>query len=192
MTFVALDHPKTWPRRAGDLLTRHAGVLCQRAEFERKRYAGLGSGTSEREATSAVNPFEQRYREILAELGRIFAGHLIVAFHCTRLTEDEISLVNARGLRCLTDELMAEKLARRIQAGDLSRGLAEELAHRCRSRTADAGSLRRGRIWGVLGQSALQDEQGLSNALRYWGGECVLSLVDRREVPLASIGIACV
>lgn len=187
-----VDDLKTWPPQVVHILEQHLALLKAHAEFEAKRYAALGSGASERELVAQVNPFDAARNELLAKIGTLTRDGDVIAYHCTRLTPDESAGVRERGLLALSHATAASRLLVRVGAGDLSHGDAERLKARLLGRARAAQSDRVGKIWAVSTADALQDEIGLGNPLRYWGGEGFLDLDDVDRDLLARIGSACI
>jgi hypothetical protein len=189
---LRVDDLETWPPQVVHILEQHFTLLQDHAEFEAKRYAALGSGISERELVAQSNPFEAARNELLSEIETLTRDEHVIAYHCTRLTPDELAGVSERGLLALSHTIAASRLLARVGAGDLSHRDADRLMARLLGRARAAQSDRVGKIWAVSTADALQDEIGLGNPLRYWGGEGFLDLDDIDRDLLARIGSACI
>src|SRR5690606_3500829 len=103
-------------------------------------------------------------------------GHKLLCCHCTRLTPDEVEDVRRNGLRPLSQELCELKLRQRVTAGDFTESQARWMLKTYLGRRSDS-DCREGRIWAVLGRSALRDEDGLGSPLAWWGGEAMLDQI---------------
>ena len=171
MVTIAIDEPSTWPGAVRVLL---AWAL---PPFQHRR---LSNGS--------VDP--SLVAQYARELDQLVANEFIVAYHCTRLTRDEIAVINQEGLRCHDDDAVRERFAVRVQADDLSAAQAERLLSRRRVR-AESGA-HDGKLWATLSQHALTEEQGFCNPLMFWGGEAILELNDDIHSRLATIGTACI
>lgn len=187
---VVLDDLRTWPQPLAALLDRHLSVMKQYAEFNEHRYDGLRHGVSQRELQAMHNPFSDARAALHRDVKRILENAIVVAYHCTRLTVDELEGVQREGLRRLDRTAMHQKIANRAHAGDLSREQAAKLLQRLETRVEEG--VRRGTLWAVLSEVALMDEDGLSQPLRYWGGEVVLCRSDGDAEHLRTIGTACI
>jgi len=129
---------------------------------------------------------------LFAEIDTCVHDDNLLAYHCTRLADDELAGVRERGLLGLNEATATERLALRVAVGDLAPGDAARLLGRLRSRTAATPEQRIGKIWGVPSPRALSDEDGLGNPLRYWGGEAFLSLDEPDLESLSRLGTACI
>lgn len=189
---LELDDPETWPPLVLPLLQENLGLLKEHAAFEQHRYVLLGSGPTEGELAMRPNPFEEARNSLFGEIDQCCRDDNLLAYHCTRLTDDEVAAVREHGLRCLNDAAVAQRLAQRVAAGDLAPEDVERLLGRMRSCTAETPHERIGKIWAVPSPRALSDEDGLGNPLRYWGGEALLSLDGSDLGKLATLGTACI
>jgi len=191
LTPIALDEPNTWPSAVRALLAEGAEVLRAHAVFESTRYTA-NPKRSERDAQAVQNPFEAGRKQLLDRIDQALADSSILAYHCTRFTEDELQAVRTQGLIALNAEGMFERLARRVQAGDLAQADATRMLERFKTTTADHPETRLKKVWAAPSKGALLDEGGLATPLTYWGGEAILSLTHPDRHVLAGIGTACI
>lgn len=189
-TLLELDTPETWSSPLVHLLKKNLRLLQDHVGFERDRYARLGTGLSKRELALNTNPFEEARRSLFSRIDACVRGKGLRAYHCTRLTHDELAGMRQDGMHCLGDASTAERLARRVAQGDLTQGSATRLLMRLRSRAIDSPTARVGKIWAVASPRALSDEDGLIQPLRYWGGEAIFVFGDSDCEKLANIGTA--
>jgi len=172
MPTIALDEPETWPDSVKRVLDRV--LQDQQCQLPSDR-----SGS----------PFlVERY---VAEVEQLIDGYFVVAYHCTRLTQDEIRSVKFQGLRTLDEECVRKRVAARVEGHELSYNQAECLLSRCRRRVNSYPGCG-GHLWAVLSRDALTDEHGLGSPFRYWGGEIMLDFSDDVCSTLANIGTACI
>ena len=127
---------------------------------------------------------------VVDDVHRLLLGRKVVGWHCTRLTADEATDILENGLRALSYQHTRKRLSERVAAGELSNSEATFLLRRVERRAED--EWRGGRIWAVLSRDALDDERGLENSFRYWGGEVLLALDDWTSEALARIGSSCI
>jgi hypothetical protein len=187
---VALDDLSTWPSRLSKLLKDNRATLAAYAEFEEHRYDGLRRGESQRQHSAAQNPLSDERAAVHEEATRILAERNILAWHCTRFTEDEIEMVQREGLRCLDRSATRQRIALRGKAGDLSAEEVTRLIERLDGRVDE--ELRGGKLWAVLSEAALTDETGLSQPLLHWGGEVLLTYENGASDRLRELGTACI
>lgn len=185
---LMLDEVDTWPDALRSLLAQRLAVLREYEEFERKRYADRGHGRTERELRADRNPHVAARRWTLQAIQSLIAPESVIAYHCTRLTLDEIVAIREAGIHPLSAASLRRRLDARVAVGDLSRDDVEELFSKCEQVARQ--DMRADTIWGVLGKSALEDEDGLGNPLRFWGGEVLLQQDHRHR--LSRIGTACI
>ncbi len=148
-----------------------------------------------------INPPKNKYREdydvLVERLEDFLTPHRLVAFHCTRLTQDEIGGIKKNGLQLLTPALVKKKLDECHAAGHLS---DRDHAYLTGSKSVadnvnDVHAHRTGMIWFCPNRSTLQDYSGVYRLFRSWGGEAVYCghEDDMRIAPvLASIGTPCI
>ncbi len=160
---IALDHEDTWPEPVRHLLEDSLAQL-KAFEFEREESDASSS------LAPRLNPHSSARRIVVAQVNEMTRDSALVGYHCTRLHEDEIADVIARGLRPQSTEFATEQIRRRQRAGDLSEDLAERLLA---GNLAKLQKQRNGQIWFVFSESLLRSESGLFALLSPWGGEAL-------------------
>jgi hypothetical protein len=107
------------------------------------------------------------------EFHSLFGARRLLAFHSTSLFDHEIDEVREDGLRLLSAELVAEKIARAHLRGAISTGQRDHcLARNVYAIDNTAG--REGRICLVVGRSIFDGHGGgLTPFLGGWGGEAM-------------------
>ena len=117
-------------------------------------------------------------------------GQLIVAYHCTRLTEREVGNVVSGGLECLDDNMLTGKVDAAVAAGEVAPELAEEIL---RSHLGNCAN-RRGAIafFGVRHQlRSTRRRSYYRYLLGEWGGEAIAFPLESTEYQemLRQIGV---
>lgn len=131
-----------------------------------------------------------RAQEVAAKVHALVEDREIIGYHCTRLTDDEVARVTAEGLRPLTEELRRSRVQRRVEAGDLSPEMADQILN---SGITGDGLHR-------LGYSCFFFTREVGEwcwkFFRYWGGESIYvpHMCSDNEVKnrLISIGAPCI
>jgi hypothetical protein len=186
---IDFDNPDTWPPKIVALLDENTQLLRDHAAFEAGRYRRLGpGGPSERELAAIPNPTGTSRSLLLFEIESCLVRETMLAYHCTRLTSDEMADIRARGLRALNEATVLARLARRVSQGDLTRADANALLERFRALAAQERNERVDRVWAVSSVVALLDERALGQPLLHWGGEATLCT----DVDCSRIGTACI
>lgn len=90
------------------------------------------------------------------------------AFHYTRMTDDEVDRLRTRGVTLTSVDFLRERIDRRVEAGDLSRRLGDQIVSRTALDNPEFGT--RDGFW----LSALPipiDDGSVNLLLQHWGGE---------------------
>lgn len=184
---VILDDFNTWPQDLQNLLRRYQRALVERAEV----VDPASSRTERAHVTEEVLlELDRVWAHVRAEAERSLSGGCLLAYHCTRLTVDEIEGVRRDGLALLEVAAMRRKIDARVAAGDLNAECAGRLQARLDRNVLEPT---RGKtLWATMSELALMEELKLHQPLIYWGGEAILSYVDGDHPHLASIGSACI
>jgi hypothetical protein len=113
------------------------------------------------------------------ELRAHLVGHKVLAFHCTRLLEHEVTAIRQHGLRQLTTDLIADRIAGAHAAGAIDGELRDLLASKNALEWWNAES-RENQVCAVLGRGTLDEEaDGVSSFLETWGGEGIYFAWDQ-------------
>jgi len=152
MAPIDVDNPETWPPQIHYMASAWAKQCAGRTRYTNDLPLAL-----ELEA-----PFRQE-----------LAGHLVRAYHYTKLLPHEKQMIQRQGLRMLTASLLEERMEAGVKAGKISSDEA-----RCfrDSHVFAAGEEqhREGQVCLVLSQRLFDRDPGAClPLLESWGGECL-------------------
>lgn len=175
---VDIDHQDSWPAAISGWVHARASQL---------------KGTTEYTSDLAVPAEEEE------SFRRLFAGHLLRAYHCTRLLEHEVPMIRTQGLRMTTEELVVERITQARAHGAISDEVAETLL-RHHLFAIKAAEHRDGQVCLILSRRAFDDAvPGVETLLGTWGGEIIyrgtshrpeLSQLGRPAIVVAHLDIA--
>ena len=127
------------------------------------------------------NKYKQPYLELIERLETLLTPHRIIAYHCSRLTQEEIVNIKQGGLQVLSAELIHKRLRQCLSGGYLkpaeyeslmaSQPVSECLGNKQGDRTS--------KIWFCANRSTLQDDGSVYRLFRSWGGEAVYGATKR-------------
>jgi len=144
-----------------------------------------------------ANPHKPAYETLLEDLELLLLPHLLVAYHCTRLTPPEAVDIRSNGLRRLDAALVARKLDRCHAEGLMTEAVYGVL----KSSPHIAGNLgnpqaqRAGHLCYCPNRSTLLKCGHVSRLFKSWGGEAIYwGHEDEPEIgqALKSIGTPCI
>lgn len=160
-----LDVPDTWPAAV------RAWAIDRAAAY-----------AEDMSPASDLGKIEMVEREL--EFRRLFGELKLRVYHCTRLIENEADAVRHEGLRVLSEELIAARIARAHELGLVSASERDRLLANTVYARANADG-RAGRLALLVGQgNMIDDATGCAPLLACWGGEAIYSaLADRRDAP---------
>ena len=114
---------------------------------------------------------------------RALGGSLLRCFHCTRLTDRELTSVRGHGLRLLSAEFVHQRLVDAVEDGHLSVADAELYG---RSRLA-RDARRAGTLWLFAPTSPLGDRSAIRHLVGTWGGEGIHMALSTRSAEFARL-----
>jgi len=143
------------------------------------------------------NENREAYEQLADDLEDMLRPHSLVAYHCTRLTSQEIASVRASGLRLLSSALVSDRLLACVQAGHLEKADYQPLVGHevIAANLADHQGSRDGKIWFCPNRSTLQDPSAVYRLFRSWGGEAVYRALEENPnvaKTLRSVGQPCI
>ena len=140
------------------------------------------------------NRYKQSYRALVDQLEALLAPHRLIAYHCSRLTREEIVIIKQDGLRILTADLVNKKLDRSLSHGYLTKAeyeciknsphLFESLHNQLDSRT--------GMIHFCASRTTLRDDHAVFRFFRCWGGEALYRGHEQDSHVIGRIGMPCI
>ena len=143
------------------------------------------------------NRYKQAYRALVVQLEDMLASHRIVAYHCSRLTKEEIVNIKQEGLRILTSDLVNKKLDQCLSHGYLKQAEYERIKnspHLSESLNDQLDS-RTGKIHFCASRTTLRDDNAVFRYFRSWGGEALYrghEQDSRLAHVLGRIGVPCI
>ena len=172
MHLINLADPTTWPRNLVGVLEMHE-PLFQAWFTGHPVQSGAAFDAAHAAVRGALDTCE------------------VIGWHCTRLTDAEIALIEADGMQLPSVQLLNERIDRLVEIGQIAAPIADAL-----KRTNQAGDENRaGRLWFCFFAPGEAGESGIHRFFRHWGGEALYNSHENNNVTspvLASIGTPCV
>ena len=140
------------------------------------------------------NRYKKAYRALVDQLEALLAPHRLIAYHCSRLTREEIVIIKQDGLRILTADLVNKKLDRSLSHGYLTKAEYERLKncpHLFESLHNQLDS-RTGMIHFCASRTTLMDGHAVYRLFRSWGGEALYRGHEQDSHVIGRIGVPCV
>jgi hypothetical protein len=165
---IDAEDESTWPP---ELIARMEGAqpaLCD-YEVERRRIDRLAETNVSFRINPPSNPHENARTSVLDAANALLRDRSLVAFHCTRLTSDEVASIQQNGFDPLSVDLVTRRVSARVAAGDLTEELGKHLLEKTRARESN----RTGLLWVIFTKTTLKDESGVYRFFDYWGGEAL-------------------
>jgi len=192
---VEIEDITSWPRDFFEIAIEKKNLLVS-YHREAKHIDALCREDVVLRCKPPKNIHEDEYENLVRRLEDILNLHNIVSYHCTRLTEYEISEIRRGGMKVLSPELVQKRLINARDQNHLSREeydyfvsssqVQSNLSHE-RSRT--------GMSWLCPNRSTLKECSGVYRLFRSWGGEALYwghEKDDQISVTLRRIGIPCI
>lgn len=114
-----------------------------------------------------------------------------MGWHCTRLTDAEIALIEATGMQLPNAHILNERIDKLVEAGQIIGRIADALKS-----TNQAGDINRiGKLWFCFFAPNEAGEGGIHRFFRHWGGEALYNSHENNNLTsqaLTSIGTPCV
>ncbi len=152
MTIVDVDDADTWTRPLSEVVDRWASIHAKTTEY----------------TSDLALPLEEE-----GPFRRLLAGHLLRAYHLTRLLPHEVRVIRKTGLRPLTRELVTERIEAARSEGAISQPEADSL-HRAHVFAVAEDSNRRDQVCLALSKQVMHTRaHGCVPLLSIWGGECI-------------------
>ncbi|MEU1227992.1 hypothetical protein [Streptomyces sp. NPDC005828] len=165
---VDADDPTTWPQPLADLVYELADD-ARRKHHDPENYEDLD-----------IDSYEKTVRHVLE-------GHVVRAWHSTRLLDHERESIRVQGLRLLTPDLVNERLDQARERGFLTS--SEHKTLRANNHTVPehrGWAKREDQICLRLSTAAVVHHGGGGRLLTCWGGEALYALHEGTASELAT------
>lgn len=192
LMLIALDDPSTWPAELVAILRDSLPVLrgYQDNRVSNDRLRDENPNDIMLRIHPPTNPFRAARDGLVAEIEAQLVGKSVLAWHCTRLCQDEIEAAKEAGLFLLSPETFGARVQQRRKVGDITSAVAERLQGKNQAHEEH----RRGQLWFVLTRNLLATS-GVADLFGFWGGEALYNSHDRDTVVgpiLSSLGKPCI
>ena len=171
--FLEIDDLSSWPADFLDILNENKKLLV---EYHLKESA-IDNECRDNvflRIKPPINPFRKKYEEIVDSLEEVLIKYSLLAYHCTRLTKEEIATIKSNGMKVLSNDFINKKLANLIPKYLSDEQYKYIFDKKC---TNPDGSFdlshRAGRIWFCPNRSTLKEEHSVYRLFKSWGGEAV-------------------
>jgi hypothetical protein len=130
------------------------------------------------------------YDRAVYQLMDLIQPYSLLAWHCTRLTDQEAAAIVAKGMQLPNEGILHTRIDALVEAGTISSAVADQW----KARNQASETYRQGRIWWCFYPPRESGEGGIASLLGTWGGEALYNSHDSDEVLgslLRSIGTPC-
>ncbi len=146
---VILDDKSTWPPELSDFLKENREEIYEKVCHNRLH--------------------DLVWDSIYTRLNKVMKSYFLKAYHCTRLTDREISFIKNEGMKLQNldslvgrvDELLKENL------------VTENVAERLQTKNQSNHEHRAKKLWFCFLKPKEAGENGIERFLRFWGGEAL-------------------
>lgn len=165
---IVIDIKETWTKEMLDILDNNKNDLSDyyRIEQELARKSIYNDNFM---FNNIGNDKEIIFNEVCLKLRDELFNKRIIGFHCSRLTDEEISNIKTDGLKPLTSNLIEEKLDILVRTGLISKKEYDYLLEN----NVSSHKNRSGMVMNFFSIDTLKDCGGLSRLFRAWGGESI-------------------
>lgn len=172
------------------LLEREADLIRDYLETDRQIFLShdLYRGPV-RSILRPKNPYVFGFYDLLETIGREMQQRTMRAFHYTRLTDGEVTMLKRDGIHLSTPATLQRRLDDVVAACGLTRDVANQLYAKSPFQNDQQLEARSRKFWMTSHPTAV-DDGGVKPLMKHWGGE-VASMWIRNEAlstPLASLG----
>jgi hypothetical protein len=193
---MLIDDESTWPPEVLRFLDSNAttldflyGAQAKARDDERRNSADGLLGDLTREQQIAI----WRVDEAMRQFDRLLRASctLTSGYHCTRLTDAEISSIERTGMQPSNGQILAARIAALVQAGSIPDEIAAALLQTNQANDAN----RAGKIWFCFFPPSQLAQRGIERFFRRWGGEALYNSHEDNPVSgqaLREIGTPCV
>lgn len=167
---VEIEMRETWPSELTAAVGENRTLI--RSYFrERQRIDRLGLNN----VNPPTNGYRGAYDALVDQIDESLTRHRLVAYHCTRLTPNEINQVRTNGLRVLSPDLVQDRLEQCVADGLMTTDERDALAHSpmLKASLANEHGYRTGMVWLCPNRATIRDSAGVFRLFSLWGGEAV-------------------
>ena len=171
---VEIEDIESWPPEFRKLTIQSRTLVISHHE-ERLRIERFYEGDDYLRKKPPKNRYKQACRALVDQLEALLVPQRIIAYHCSRLTKEEIVNIKQEGLHILTADLVNKKLDGCLSHGYLKQAeyehirnsphLFESLHNQLDSRT--------GMIHFCASRTTLMNSHAVYRFFRSWGGEAL-------------------
>jgi hypothetical protein len=141
-----------------------------RAQSPSRTVPQLASGSGQRDAGA--------YDRAISSVCDALSPFAITGWHCTRLTDEEISAILADGMKLPGVDTLHRRIEALVSAGKVSPQI--ETALKASNQAADSN--RAGMLWFCFFPPGIAGEGGIGRLFRHWGGEALYNSHEDDEV----------
>lgn len=141
-------------------------------------------------ATGPVRFSAAMYDRAIYRLVELLQPYSLLAWHCTRLTDQEAAAIVATGMQPPNESVLHVRIDALVLAGTID----AETAEQWKARNQASETYRQGRVWWCFYPPRESGEGGIASLLGTWGGEALYNSHDADPVMgplLRSIGTPC-
>lgn len=171
VTVIGLEAPESWPADLLTYLNRYHDLFL---DWE----------------TKATNLTAGAYDRAVYGLRDVLQQYAIMGWHCTRLTEMEITAILSGGMR-LPDATMLNQRIDALLAASL---VTETIARSLKAKNQAHEKYRAGMVWFCFFPPRFAGESGIGRFFRFWGGEALYNSHERdpeTAAAISSVGVPC-
>jgi hypothetical protein len=121
-----------------------------------------------------IGPLSDQFDAAIYEIIDALQPYSLVGWHCTRLAEHEVTDIVTNGMSLLDVDLVSRRVEAAVKAGLL----AADHGARLKAKNQAAEQNRAGKLWFCFFRPAIAGEGGISDLVRFWGGEAVYNSHD--------------
>lgn len=193
---IEIEDQESWPEEFLNAISKNKGVILSYHQ-EQRRIDDLCEKDVLLRTNAPINRYKQTYQDFVRSLETILNPNRIVAFHCTRLTPEEILQIKSAGLTILSRKLVQQRLNECLFHGHINKPEHDYLtkSENVKSNLNNQHGKRTGIIWFCPNRSTLQESSGVYRLFRSWGGEAIYVGHEDDEAisdTLCRIGAPCI
>lgn len=173
---IAIKNCSTWPEDLLGFYESQVDIL--------KAWANPNSYTASVKLAEA-------YDQVIYQLPDIIGKYYLRGYHCTRLTDQEIKMIEEQGMYLPSKETLESRIRQLVANEQLTVAQAQLLLNDNEANDVN----RKGRLWFTFFEPRLASEHGIGRFFRSWGGEALYNAHEENEntgTVLRNIGNPCI